>query len=118
MKFGYENLEVTGLTRTIIKEIYKVTQKFPKQEIYGLISQIRRAAVSVLLNIAEGNSRNSKKDHLHFITISVGSLVEMDCALKISVDLKYIEQDEYGCLEPKIKELYFKLIGLEKYLRK
>ena len=62
MKFEYENLEVSKLSRHIIKEIYQVTKQFPKEEIYGLTNQLRRASVSVLLNIAEGSSKKMKKN--------------------------------------------------------
>jgi four helix bundle protein len=117
MKFNYENLDVTKLARSVIKDIYIISKKYPSSEIYGLTSQTRRAAVSVLLNIAEGNSRNSRKDFGHFVLISIGSLVETDCALKIAIDLQYLNQNDYDFLEPRIKELYFKLIGLSKYLK-
>jgi len=66
-KYNYENLEVYKLAVRLVVEIYNLTKKFPKEEIFGLISQLRRAAVSVLLNIVEGSSRNSKKDFASFI---------------------------------------------------
>lgn len=118
MKFNYEDLDVAKLSRRLIKDVYKLTDNFPDKENFGLTSQIRRAAVSVLLNVAEGDNRKSKKDYCHFIVISTGSLVELDCALKISVDLGYLQNENYVQLEPVIKELYFKLVGLAKYLRK
>ncbi len=118
MKFNYEDLDVAKLSGRLIKDVYQLTENFPSKENFGLTSQIRRAVVSVLLNIAEGDNRKSKKDYCHFIVISTGSLVELDCALKISVDLEYLKNENYIQLEPVIKELYFKLIGLAKYLRK
>lgn len=118
MEFNYEKLDVTKLAREVTREVYILTKKFPSTEIYGLISQIRRSAVSILLNIAEGANRNSKLDNNHFINISVASLVETDCALKIAIDLGFLKKEAYDLLEPKIKELYFKLKGLGKYLKK
>lgn len=117
MEFNYEKLDVAKLSKGLIREIYTLTKIFPSSEIYGLTSQIRRAAVSVLLNIAEGNIRRTKKDFCNFIITSISSLVEVDCALKIALDLDFIEQANYKNLEPKIKELYFKLVALSKYLK-
>jgi four helix bundle protein len=74
--------------------------------------------VSICLNIAEGSAKISKKDFANFIRISIGSLVELDTSLKISIDLKYISKNEYDKIEPMIKELYFKLIALHKNLKK
>ncbi|PIZ96026.1 MAG: hypothetical protein COX80_02460 [Candidatus Magasanikbacteria bacterium CG_4_10_14_0_2_um_filter_33_14] len=117
MEFGYEKLDIAKLSRKLIKEIYKITEEFPKTELYGLTNQIRKASVSVFLNIAEGSSRETKKDFNKFVRISVGSLVEVDCALKIAIDLNFVRNNLYENLEPTIKELYFKLIGLSKYLK-
>lgn len=116
MEFSYEKLEVAKLAKRLITEVYVLTEKFPAKEIYGLVNQIRRAIVSVLLNIAEGSNKESKKDFNKFVRISIGSLVEVDCGLKIAIDLDYIVAVDYNKLEPTIKELYFKLIGLSKYL--
>lgn len=118
MEFGYEKLDVSKLARELINNVYKITDIFPKNEEYSLKNQIRRAVVSVLLNIAEGSTRQSKKDFNRFVRISIGSLVEVDCSLKIAVDLKYITTEDYILREPQVKELYFKLIGLSKYLLK
>lgn len=118
MKFRYEDLDVAKLAKKLIKEVYVITKDFPAYERYGLASQLRRAVISILLNIAEGNSRASNKDHCNFIVTSASSLVEVDCALKIAIELNFIEKKKYDLVEPVIKELYFKLIGLIKYLRK
>lgn len=118
MEFSYEKLDVAKLSRSLIKNIYLLTEEFPDKEKFGLTNQIRRAIVSVLLNIAEGSCKESKKDFNRFVRISIGSLIEVDCGLKIAIDLNYIKQKDYTELEPIIKELYFKLIGLSKYLKK
>ncbi|MDA3840442.1 MAG: four helix bundle protein [Patescibacteria group bacterium] len=74
----------------LVLEIYKITKTFPKEELFGLTSQIRRAAVSITSNIAEGFSRNSYKDKLKFYYISQGSLTELQNQLLIAKDVEYI----------------------------
>lgn len=116
MEFGYEKLDVSKLARQLVKKIYQLTESFPKREAYGLSDQLRRAVVSIVLNIAEGSAKESKKEFNRFVRLSIGSLVEVDTALKIAIDLLYITQEQYNECEPIVKELYFKLIGLSKYL--
>lgn len=118
MKFNCENLDVYKISRSLILEVYSLTKKFPIDEKFGLISQLRRAAISISLNIAEGSGKISKKDFANFIRIAIGSLIETDTSLKISIDLGYIKIEEYNKLDNKIKELYFKLIALDKSLRR
>jgi four helix bundle protein len=76
--------------------VYKLTEKFPKSEIFGLVSQLRRNAVSVPSNIVEGYKRRSKNDAIHFYVIAESSLEEMKYQLILSLDLKYINQTEYN----------------------
>lgn len=85
LKFGYQNLEVVSLAKTLIKEIYHITSRFPSSEIYGLTNQIRRAAISIALNIAEGSGKKSFIDFNRFVRISIGSLLETNCALEKSL---------------------------------
>ena len=118
MKFNCENLEVYKISRALILDVYSLTNKFPSEEKFGLITQLRRASISISLNIAEGSGKISKKDFANFIRIAIGSLIETDTALKISLDLEYISRKDYEKLDLKMKELYFKLIGLDKSLRK
>ncbi len=75
--------------------IYSITKKFPKDEIFGLISQMRRASVSIPSNIAEGNIRFGKKDNAQFMRIAFGSAAELETQLSLSKDLKYISDTEY-----------------------
>ncbi len=75
--------------------IYRLTKRFPKSEIYGLSLQLRRAAVSVPANIAEGNERRHKKEHLQFLAIARGSLSEIETYLQLAQDLKYLTETEY-----------------------
>ena len=78
MTFNYEKLDVTRNIQKLIVSIYEITSTFPSEERFGLVSQIRRASVSVLLNIAEGSSRRSRAEFSRFISIAIGSLVEVD----------------------------------------
>jgi four helix bundle protein len=79
----------------LVKEIYRVTQEFPKEEIYGLVSQMRRAAVSIPSNIAEGAARTGTKEFLQFLSISRGSLSEVETQLLIAKSLGYIRNQEH-----------------------
>lgn len=78
----------------LVTDIYRLTKTFPKEEIYGLISQMQRAAVSIPSNIAEGNERNSKKEFIHFLHIARGSLAELETQIIISERLGYINQNQ------------------------
>ena len=101
----------------LVIDIYKITQKFPDTEKFGLINQIRRAAVSVPSNIAEGCARNSDKDNLRFVDIACGSLAEIETQLLISVQLEYCEMSKVQILIDKIDNIGRMLSGLKKHLR-
>jgi four helix bundle protein len=77
-----------------VKEIYITTAKFPAAETYGLVSQMRRAAVSICANLAEGSTRKSYKEQVHFSTIAYGSLVELLNHMILSADLGFLENEE------------------------
>jgi four helix bundle protein len=94
--------------------IYEVTKSFPKEEIYALTSQIRRAAYSVPANIAEGSARESMKDYLHFLYIARGSLVEMRCFVHLAGRLEYIAPDKRDELLSQADEALRTLAGLIK----
>ena len=96
------------------KEIYRLTANFPKEETYGLVSQIRRAAVSIPSNIAEGAARNSSKEFIQSLYVSLGSLAELETQLLLSRELGFVKSDEVGgSIEP-IRRM---LLGLIKHLR-
>ena len=90
MSRSFETLEIWKRSRALTIEIYKLTALFPDNEKFGLISQIRRAVVSVETNIAEGSGRESDKDFAHFLTIAKGSLSEVRSLLSLSVDLRIL----------------------------
>ena len=91
---NYNELDVWLKTRLLVNHIFELTKKFPKEELYGLVSQMRRCSVSVPSNIAEGCGRNSTKDSIHFFYISRGSVYELETQLFLSFDQKYISEEE------------------------
>jgi len=86
---NHKDLDVWKQAITLVLEIYKLSSSFPKDETYGLIPQIRRAAVSIPSNISEGAARNSKKEFLNFLNFSLGSLAEVETQLIIAKRLSY-----------------------------
>ena len=87
---SYKDLEVWKKSMILITEVYSISQTFPSNEMYGLISQIRRAACSVSLNIAEGWGRSSTKSYIQFLRISKGSAMELENCILISQNLNYV----------------------------
>lgn len=88
----YTELEVWKEARILVKSLYQLFPKFPKEEIFGLQSQMKRAVISVPSNIAEGCGRSHRKDSLHFFFIARGSLYELETQLYLAFDLTFIEQ--------------------------
>ena len=97
--------------------IYRVTAKFPKEEMYGLISQIRRAGISVPSNIVEGCARDSQADYLRFLTIAFGSLRELHYQLDLSKRLGFLSNEDLSLIEPKVIETEKVLNGLIRSLK-
>lgn len=112
--FAFEELEVYQVGRQYVKNIYELSNVFPAKEDFALTSQIRRAAVSITSNIAEGTSRFSLKDKSHFIEIAYGSLMETYSQLQVAVDLEYIEMEKMEQIAPIVVELRNKLSALRK----
>jgi len=98
MYYRFENLEVWKNARVFIANIYKLTKRFPKSEIFGLTSQIKRAAVSIALNIAECSDRRSDADFKRFLRMALGSVDEVVTGLYIALDLEFIEQKDFDIL--------------------
>ena len=97
--------------------VYRLTQKFPKHETYGLTSQMQRAAVSVAANIAEGHSRESSKEFLHHLSFSLGSLAELETHLQIAQRLGYLTTDESAPVLAECDEIGKMLRGLQKSIQ-
>lgn len=93
---SFTDLKAWGEGHKMVLMIYELTKKFPKEEVFGLTNQLRRAAVSFTSNIAEGFSRNSYKEKLQFYTMALGSLTEIQNQLLIARDINYITKDEFS----------------------
>ena len=111
---NHKDLDVWKRSMDLVEEIYKITSKFPSSEIYGLTSQLRRAAVSVPSNIAEGASRKGDKELLYFVNVAIGSIAEIETQMLIAVRLKYISNEEE--IYNLIIEVRKLLIGFRNYL--
>ncbi|SHF90172.1 four helix bundle protein [Chryseobacterium sp. OV279] len=116
MKHNFKNLNIWKLSIELADEIYTVTDSFPKSEEFGLKSQLRRCAVSVASNIAEGSSRSSTKDFNRFLEISLGSLYELQTQIIISNNRNYFESSKNEIIENKITELQRMISGFQKNL--
>ena len=113
----FTQLKVWQKSHNITINIYKLTAQMPSEEKFGLISQIRRASVSIESNLAEGCGRDSDKELARFVDISMGSSFELRCQLLIARDLGYINSKQYQTFESKIIEVNRMLGGLLKKLR-
>ena len=115
-KYNFENIDIYHLANNFVLEIYRLVKKFPKEELFGLISQIKRAVISIVLNIAEGSGKSTKKDFAKFMSQSIGSLLEVKACLILAEKLNYISQDDLEKVLPKLDELYFKSQAFKKSL--
>ncbi len=101
----YEELEIYKEGYNFVLKSYKITAKFPENELNNIISQIRRASVSIPLNISEGSTRSSKRAFLQFLNYAYGSCKELEVLFSLSKDLDYISKDEYNLCYEKINRL-------------
>jgi four helix bundle protein len=102
---SYRDLVAWQKAMSLAKKIYVLTRSYPKEELYGITSQMRRAAVSVPANIAEGRSRNHKKEFAHFLGFAKGSLAELQTFLMLSIDLGYAGPSKINGLMQDSEEL-------------
>ncbi|WP_229318159.1 four helix bundle protein [Flavobacterium ammoniigenes] len=112
--FSFEKLIAWQKARELASEIYKTTKLFPKDELFGLTSQMRRCAVSIASNLAEGSGRNSMKDKARFTEIAFGSALELLNQLILSFDFEYFEEQKYIEIREKITEVTVLINGLYK----
>ena len=110
--YSFEKLEVWQLSRVLVKNIYSLTANFPVEERYGLISQLRRASVSISSNLAEGSTRDTNRDKAHFTKMAFGSLMELLNQLIVSTDLEFLSNEKLSTIRPKIEEIGNKLNAL------
>ena len=114
----FKKLKVWHKAHELTIDIYRVTKGFPKEETYGISSQMRRASSSIEFNIAEGCGRESEKELSRFLTISMGSASELECEIPLSFDLGYLEKADYRRLEQKTIEVKKMLSSFIVKLRK
>lgn len=114
---GYHKLLIWKKAKELVKQIYQITYKFPDSEKHGLTSQIRRAAISVVLNIVEGHRRGSNKEFVRFLNIADGSLVEVEACLELGLELGFINTIEYKTTEILRKELAIMLSSFIKSVK-
>ena len=105
MDNSYKKLDAYIMAKELVRMVYDATKRFPDEEKFVLCNQIRRAAISVPSNIAEGLSRSAIKEQCHFLDIAFGSLMETDCQLDISLDLGYISREMREMLDIEINSI-------------
>jgi len=111
----HKDLDVWKKSIDFVTQLYKVTDVFPKEEIYGLTNQMRRAAISVPSNIAEGSARKSNKEFIQFLHIALGSCVEIETQLIISNNLKFMNDESFLELDKERDKIGRMLFGLIRY---
>ena len=109
---GYKDLDVWNKSYLLTKKIYDATEGFPKEEMYGLVSQMRRASVSIVANIAEGYGRNHLGEYIQFVSYAIGSSNELEVYLLLSNDLKYLDDGLQSELSSLHKEISIMLLCL------
>ncbi len=114
----FESLPIFQDSHKLVLMIYKASKKFPKDETYGLVSQIRRSASSIVANIIEGNARGHRKEFLQFLYLANGSLEETKYHLLLSKDLDYVNKVNYETIHLQTEIVGKQLKGLIKYLSK
>ncbi len=115
---NYQTLDVWKMSMQLVKEVYATTKVYPKEEIFALTSQTKRAAVSIPSNIAEGMGRQYKKDTVHFLYIARGSVYELETHLNIALMINIIQEKTFKTLIELIDEVSRLLSGLINYMQK
>lgn len=114
MKHNFKNLDIWKKSRELVKTIYILTKTLPDEEKFGLINQMRRAAVSVPSNIAEGCGRNTDNDTIRFIRIAVGSLCELETQLYLANDLQYLSETDISDILDEANKIRKMMMGFIK----
>jgi four helix bundle protein len=118
LELAHKKLDVWKKSLEFVASIYKITQAFPREEQFGLTSQLRRASVSVISNIAEGFSRSSETETRRFLELARSSLAEVDTQIEISITLKYITQRDIKSLIENSNHIFAMLTNLIKKFSK
>lgn len=99
---NFRDLDVWKLGKDIVLDVYRATAVFPKDEVYGLVSQMRRASVSIPSNVAEGFNRLHNKEYRQFLYVALGSCAELETQVEIAVDLRYLGRDDRNLMLEKL----------------
>lgn len=109
---SHKDLEIWKRSVDFVTFIYEMTKSFPKEEIYGLTNQLRRAAVSIPSNISEGAARKHSKEFIQFLYVALGSIAELETQIIISENLKYLNKDRSMNIQNELTELRRMILGL------
>jgi len=101
----HKRLEAWRLSMELVEDVYRITERFPPEERFGLVQQIRRAAVSIPCNIAEGAARHTRKEFINFLHMSQGSLSELDTLLELSSRLQYLDLAEWHTMDLRLERI-------------
>lgn len=115
---SFRDLDAYKAGKVLIKEVYRLLKKFPKEEQYAMCDQLRRAAISITSNIAEGSGRVSNKEKVHFLEFSYGSLMEVLSQMDVACDLEYITTEDFNNIEVLVENVGCPLSGLKSYFAK
>lgn len=114
---SHKDLDVWKRSVALVTSIYTITKNYPQYELYGLTNQIRRAAVSIPSNIAEGAARKNTKEFIQFLYIALGSLSELETQIIISHNLKYTSENEINSIQSELTEIRNMILGLVNFLK-
>ena len=114
---NFRDLLIWQKAIALVTKLYKSTQAFPKEEVFGLTSQIRRCSVSIPSNIAEGYGRNSNTEFLRFLNISLGSLFELQTQLEIACNIEYLDKETFNTIYNDTRELEIMLVSFSKKIK-
>jgi four helix bundle protein len=114
---NFKNLKVWQKGMGLVVTIYKATTQFPKEEIYGLTSQIKRSTVSIPSNIAEGSGHGSDKDFNRFLNIALGSSFELETQLILAKELEFLSEKDFSNISENLDEVQRMITGLQKDLK-
>lgn len=114
---NYHELKIWQEGRKLVKTVYNISAGFPKEEMYGLTSQLRRAAISIPSNIAEGTGRKSDKEFLRFLDYAVGSLFEVETQVILANDLNFINAEDFEIIQKDIKSLIRMIVKFKGVLK-
>ena len=112
--YPFEKLEVWKLAKDLVVKVYKLTEKFPLDEKFGMVSQMRRAIISICSNLAEGSGRHTAKDQSHFYGMAYSSIMELLNQLLIAVDLGWIKKTDLASIRQDIEAISLKINALRK----